>query len=363
MSAVAVEGATRSEPAPRTARRVLGAIGASYVVRRLAKAVVTIIFVTTLIFFLIRLLPGSPVEVFINQQVGLYGYSYEDARSQAAAIYGFDPDTPLVQQYIEYVGNLARGDLGQSLLSPGVPVTSLIRRFLPWTLFSVGTGLALAFVIGVAGGMLMAYRRGSAVDHALSAVGSLLHSVPNYLFALMIVVFLGVRLGWLPITDMRGTLSSGQRVDWSLGFVKDALYHAALPIATYVLTGLGSWMLLMKSSTIAALDDDYVTVARARGLSERRIATAYVGRNAILPLFAQLTIAIGFVVGGSYLVEPIFLYEGVGYLLFKALQGRDYPLMQGIFLMITVSVVIANLAADLLYGRLDPRIRAGSRRE
>ncbi len=363
MSAVAVEGAPLAEPAPRTARRVLGAIGANYVVRRVAKAVFTVFFVTTLIFFLIRLLPGSPVEVFIQQQVAQYGFSYEAARSQAAAIYGFDPDTPLVRQYTEYVGNLASGDLGQSLLSPGVPVSSLIRRFLPWTLFSVGTGLALAFVFGIGGGMLMAYKRGSAIDHALSAVGSLLHSIPNYLFALLIVVFLGVRLGWLPITDMRGTLSPGQRVDWSFAFLRDALYHASLPIATYALTGIGTWMLLMKSSTVAALDDDYVTVARARGLSERRIATAYVGRNAILPLFAQLTIAIGFVVGGSYLVEPIFLYEGVGYLLFKALQGRDYPLMQGIFLMITVSVVIANLAADLLYGRLDPRIRAGSRQE
>ncbi len=357
MSAVAVEGTTQSAPAPRTARRVLGAIGASYVVRRLAKAVFTIFFVTTLIFFLIRLLPGSPVEVFIQQQVAQFGFSYDAARSQAAAIYGFDPDTPLVQQYFDYVGNLARGDLGQSLLSPGVPVTSIIRRYLPWTLFSVGTGLTLAFVFGVAGGMLMAYKRGTALDHGLSAAGSLLHSVPNYLFAIMIVVFLGVRLGWLPITDMRATLSPGQRVDWSFAFFKDALYHASLPIATYALTGIGTWMLLMKSSTVAALDDDYVTVARARGLSERRIATAYVGRNAILPLFAQLTIAIGFVVGGSYLVEPIFLYEGIGYTLFKALQSRDYPLMQGIFLMITFAVLLANLIVDVLYVRLDPRVR------
>ena len=128
-----------------------------------------------------------------------------------------------------------------------------------------------------------------------------------------------------------------------------------------MLTGIGAWMLLMKSSTLAALDEDYVTVARARGLSDRRIAIAYVGRNAILPLFAQLTIAVGFVVGGSFLVEPIFVYQGIGYILYRSIQQRDYPLMQGIFLMVTISVVFANLLADLLYSRLDPRIRTTGR--
>src|SRR5262249_29872808 len=148
--------------------------------------------------------------------------------------------------------------------------------------------------------------------------------------------------------------SSGQEVDWSPGFFRDIFFHASLPIVTYVLTGIGAWMLLMKSSTVAALEEDYVTVARARGLTDLRIALAYVGRNAILPLFAQLTIAIAFVVGGSFLIEPIFVYQGIGYILFQSIQRRDYPVMQGIFLMITVTVVFANLLADLLYVRLDP---------
>jgi peptide/nickel transport system permease protein len=192
---------------------------------------------------------------------------------------------------------------------------------------------------------------------------SLFHSVPSYLFGIMVIVFFGVRLGWLPIADMRGNLSSGQQVELSFAFIKDALYHAALPILTYVITGLGTWMLLMKSSTIAAMEEDFVTAARARGVSERRIAVVYVGRNAILPLFTQLTIALGFIVGGSFLVEPIFQYQGIGNTLFQAIQSRDYPLLQGIFLMITISVVVANLAADLLYSRLDPRIRTSGRSE
>jgi peptide/nickel transport system permease protein len=247
------------------------------------------------------------------------------------------------------------------MLSPGVPVTDIIVKYLPWTLLSVGLGLLLAFVGGVVLGMVMAYRRNSPLDHALSIAASLFYSVPSYLFGIMVIVFFGIRLGWLPVGAMRGSLTSGQPVELSLAFIKDALFHASLPILTYALTGLGAWMLLMKSSTIAALEEDFVTAARARGLPERRIATRYVGRNAILPLFTQLTISIGFIVGGSFLVEPIFQYQGIGYTLFKAVQSRDYPLLQGIFLLITVSVVVANLIADLLYTRLDPRIRQPGR--
>jgi peptide/nickel transport system permease protein len=334
-----------------------------FLVRRVAKAIFTVYFVSTLIFFLVRLLPGSPVEIYINQLVDQYGYSYDVAADQARSLFAVDPDKPLALQYVDYLQNLARGDLGQSMLSPGVPVTDIIFKYLPWTLFSVGLGLLLAFTLGVGLGMVMAYRRNSWVDNVLSAAGSLFHSVPSYLFGIMVIILFGVRLDWLPIADMRGSLSSGQETELSFAFVKDALYHASLPILTYTLTGLGAWMLLMKSSTIAALEEDFVTAARARGLTERRIAVLYVGRNAILPLFAQLTIAIGFIVGGSFLVEPIFQYQGIGYTLFKAIQSRDYPLLQGIFLMITISVVAANLVADMLYSRLDPRIRRPGRAE
>jgi peptide/nickel transport system permease protein len=337
-------------------RNASGRLWSHFLLRRSAKALFTVFFVSTLIFFLVRLLPGSPVEVLIAQLTGEYGYSYEMAASQARSLFAIDPNQPLLFQYIDYLKNLAHGDLGQSLLSPGVSVTQIIFKFLPWTLFSVGLGLLLAFAGGVLLGMVMAYQRNSALDHFLSVAASLCYSVPSYLFGIMVIVFFGIRLGWLPIADMRGTLSSGQQIELSFAFVKDALFHAALPILTYALTGLGAWMLLMKSTTIAALEEDFVTAARARGLPERRIAVLYVGRNAILPLFTQLTISIGFIVGGSFLVEPIFQYQGIGYTLFKAVQSRDYPLLQGIFLMITISVVAANLVADLLYSRLDPRI-------
>jgi len=358
MAAIAQE---RSAPARFGVRNVFRRLRSHFLLRCIGKSLFTIFFVSSLIFFLVRLLPGSPVEVLIAQLTGEYGYSYDMAASQARSLFAIDPNQPLTLQYVDYLRNLARGDLGQSLLSPGVPVTEIILKFLPWTLLSVGLGLLLAFAGGVFLGMVMAYRRNSALDHLLSITGSLFYSVPSYLFGIMVIVFFGIRMGWLPIADMRGTLSSGQNVELSLAFVKDALFHAALPILTYAITGLGAWMLLMKSSTVSALEEDFVTAARARGLPEHRIAILYVGRNAILPLFTQLTISIGFIVGGSFLVEPIFQYQGIGYTLFKGVQSRDYPLLQGVFLMITISVVTANLVADLLYSRLDPRIHSPGR--
>ncbi len=332
--------------------------GTNYYVLRLLRAILTIFFVMTLTFFLVRLMPGSPIEAYISEQMGLYGYSYEEAKQQALALFAVDTGKPMLLQYVDYLENIAQGNLGMSLSSPGTSVGAVIEARLPWTLFSVGVGLLVGFLLGIGLGMLMAYKRGTWIDSSLSSFAALTSSIPNYLLALLVIVFFGVRLEWIPFANMRGSISSGQPVEPSFAFIQDAFYHAALPIAIYVLTQLGHWMLLMKSSTIAALEEDFVTAARARGVSEFRIATLYVGRNAILPLFTQLTIAIGFVVGGSLLIEGIFQYEGIGNELFRAISGRDYTLLQGIFLMITISVVVANLAADLLYSRLDPRIRA-----
>lgn len=336
----------------------VSSIFGSYIFRRLMRALLTIYLVTTFIFFLVRLLPGNPIEVYINKQMTQYGYSYDDAANQARALFAIDDSKPLFAQYLEYMGNLLQGDLGQSMVLPGTSVLSIINSRIWWTIFSVGTALIIAFAIGSLIGMLMAYKRGSLFDGVASTVGSVLNSFPNYLFALMFIIIFGVQMGWFNYTKMRGSLSSGQPVEFSWAFISDALYHAALPIFVYVVTSIGGWMLLMKSSTISTLEEDYVTAARARGVPEWRILTFYVGRNAILPLFTQLTISIGFVVGGSLLVEPIFQYQGIGARLMESINQRDYPVLQGIFLIITISVVAALFVADLLYSRLDPRIRS-----
>lgn len=341
--------------AARGLRRVLN----NFYVRRLAKALFTVWVVSTIIFFLIRLLPGNPIEQYIARLIETQGMDYENARMQAAALFAIDLDAPLWKQYLDYLLNLLSGNLGVSITSPGTTVTSIIARFLPWTIFSVGVGLILSFTIGILLGLMMAYRREGLLDHTLTIFASVVSSVPNYLLGILLVVWLGVQWKVLPIAQMRGTMSPGVTPSFTFAFLYDALFHAFLPILTYVLTTVGTWMLSMKGSTIGTLGEDFVTVARARGLKDWRITTAYVGRNAALPLFTQLTIAIGFVVGGSFLIETIFQYQGIGYVLSNAIAQRDYPVMQGVFLIITMSVIFANLLADFLYGWLDPRIKIG----
>lgn len=345
--------------AKRTPGSLIRAVASNYLVRRLGKALFTIWFVTTLIFFLIRLMPSNPVEVYINELIVQYSLTYDEAKDQAASLFAIDLDAPMWQQYLDYMGNLIQGDMGTSLRSPGTPVTDIIARFLPWTIFSVGVGLLVSFTLGMILGMLTAYHRDSAWEPVVSALGSFFSSIPDYLIGIMLLVYLGVRWELVPIHEMRGSLTPGVEPGFTLEFIKDAFFHAALPILTYVLATFGGWLLTMKSNTISTLGEDYVTVARARGLPERRITTAYVGRNASLPLIAQLAISIGFVVGGSILIEFIFVYQGIGYQLREAINSRDYPLMQGIFLVITVAVILSNLLADYVYGWLDPRVRVG----
>lgn len=332
-------------------------ITSNFLVRRLAKALLTIWFVTSLIFFLVRLMPSNPIEVYINELVLYYNLTYAEASDMAASLFAIDLDAPLHEQYFDYVGQLLHGNLGTSLRSPGTPVMSIIITFLPWTIFSVGIGLLVSFTLGITLGTLMAYKRESFWEPIPSGVASMLSSIPSYIIGIVLLVYLGVYWGLVPIHQMRGSRSPGVQPGFTLEFISDIFFHAAMPIATYVLATIGTWILSMKSSTMSTLGEDYVTVARARGLSETRITTAYVGRNAMLPLMTQLAINIGFIVGGSILIENIFVYQGIGFRLLEALNTRDYPLMQGIFLIITISVVLSNLLADFIYGWLDPRVR------
>ena len=328
----------------------------SYLLGRLLKAALTVFVVTSFTFFLVRLMPGNPVDIYVMQIVTQFGMTYAEAQAQVAAIMGIDLKAPLHLQYLGYLQGLAHGNLGTSILSKGTPVTAIILRFLPWTLFSVGLALLISFTLGIGLGMISAYRREGWFDHLVSALASLFSAIPDYLLAILLVVFLGVQLKLLPIAAMRGSISPGVQVGFTWGFIGDVLFHAALPVATYVLAHMGTWMLTMKSSTLAALEEDYVAVARAKGLPDRRITTAYVGRNAVLPLFTQFAISAGFIVGGSILIEFIFVYQGIGLLLLTSVNQRDHPVMQGVFMLITCAVVFANLFADLFYSKLDPRI-------
>jgi peptide/nickel transport system permease protein len=288
--------------------------------------------------------------------------TYDEARRSAAGLYDFDPDAPLFEQYVDYMAKLVRGDMGKSILSAGTPVSDQISRYLPWTLFSVGTGLLISFSLGIMLGMAMAYWRGGFLDNVMTAVASIIYGVPDFVIALLLLMIAGVQLKLFKMEDVLGGIGQDVGAEFSVSYITNLLQHAALPILTYVWTTVGGWILTMKSSTISTLGEDYITVAKARGLRERRILTAYVGRNAMLPLITRLAISIGFVVGGSVIIETIFQYPGLGRLLYTAIYGRDYTTMQGVFLTIAGAVVVSNILADLLFGVLDPRVRVGGQK-
>jgi len=330
-------------------------ITSSYLLRRLVKALFSIWLVATITFFVIRAMPGSAVDVLM-QELTAQGVSSEDARNQAAALMNIDLDQPLAGQYIDYLGNVLRGDLGNSYRSAGKPVSELIAQVLPWTLFSVGLALLITFVLGIALGTIMAYKRDTWIDHLLGNAAATLDAVSPYLIGLLAILLFGITWKLVPIMEMRGAMSPGIKPGFTIEFLTDIFKHVRVLLLVYVLSSIGSWMLQMKSNTVATLGEDYVTVARARGLTDGRILTAYVGRNATLPLFTRLATSVGFVMGGSVLLETLFTYQGVGYLLARSIADRDYPIMQGVFLIITISVIFANLLADYVYGWLDPRV-------
>lgn len=345
-----------SRPTIRSPLLLLEKITSNFLLRRLVKALFTVWFVTTITFFIIRAMPGSAIDVLI-QNLTTQGYSPDEARNQAAALVGINFDEPAYLQYFDYMGKVLHGDFGKSYKSRGLNVSDEIIQVLPWTLFSVGLSLVVSFTLGIALGTIIAYKRDTWIDHLISNIAATLDAISQYLIGLVVFLFLGVIWKLVPIGEMRGALSPGMQPGFTPEFFLDVLTHVRVLVLTYVLSTVGGWILIMKSSTISTLGEDYVTVAKARGLSDYRILTAYVGRNATLPLFTRLAINIGFAVGGALLIEQVFTYRGIGYMLSTAITNRDYPEMQGIFIVITVAVVVANLIADSLYGWLDPRVR------
>jgi peptide/nickel transport system permease protein len=340
----------------KSLRTSLRKISKSYVFRVILQGFLTIWAASTFTFAMIRFLPSNPIDVKINQ-LTQQGFTYEEATTIASGLVSFDPSRPLLEQYFEYLGNLAQGNLGQSISSPGVYVTEQIMRFLPWTLLSIGSALLISFSLGTFIGMAMAYWRGSWFDNLMTGLASIFSGIPDYVFAFVIVLFFGVQLQWFNVGEMRGGFNPNIEAGLTWEYILDVLKHAVLPVTTYVLATIGVWMLTMKSSTMSVLGEDYIHVAKARGLPESRILIAYVGQNALLPLVTRLAINIGLVLSGSVIVEKFFEYPGLGQRLIRAIEARDYTTMQGIFLTITIAVILSNVLADLMLGVLDPRVR------
>jgi len=311
-----------------------------YLLRKLGLLLLTAWAAITLNFLLPRLMPGTPADAAIAKlaQNGPVDPATRDAWSQ----------------YIQYLGNVFRLDFGVSYTFFPQNVSTLIMNALPWTLVMVGLVTIVAFIVGTLLGVLAAWKRGTWLDTLPTLGGTFTSAFPYFWTALLLVFFLGYQLKWFPTSGAYGRDSTP---NLSLAFISDAIGHAWLPALTILITSLGGWILGMRNNMINTLGDDYVTFAEANGLRSRTVAVKYAARNAILPNLTGFGLALGGVVGGSLLVEQVFNYPGVGYLLFNAVTNQDFPLMQALFLMITISVLLANFFVDILYGLLDPRTR------
>jgi len=324
-----------------------------YFGRRLLFYLVALWASITLNFAIPHLMPGNPAEaIFASHAQQLRG-NPQALRTLETAL-GISND-PLPVQYWHYLGDLAHGDLGTSFSFFPSRVSSIIATSLPWTIFLVGLASIIAFVVGVGLGTLVAWRRGGWLDSLLPPLTLLTSSFPFFFLALLLLYVVAFELRLLPLN---GAYTMGSVPSASLGFVGDALAHAILPAATIVIVSIGGWILGMRNTMINTLSEEYITAAEAKGLSGRRVMLAYAARNALLPQVTGFALSLGYLVGGQILIEYIFSYPGVGYLLANAIGSEDYPLIQALLLVITVCVLLANLAADLLYGRLDPRVRA-----
>jgi peptide/nickel transport system permease protein len=262
----------------------------------------------------------------------------------------------LWSQYLTYLDNVFHFNFGIDLANFPTPVSQILDQAIPWTLILVGTATVIAFLLGTLLGILAGWRHGGWLDRLLPVL-MFFQAAPYFFVALILVYFLAVQHQVLP-SGQGFDASTGVVPGWTWGFISNAVQHAILPAFTIVLTSVAGWMLQMRNVMITTISEDYVVAAQAKGLSNRRIILTYAARNAFLPQLQGFGLAIGFVVSGALVMEIVFSYPGIGLNLVQAVQAKDFPLMQAIFLVITFAVLVANLVVDLIIVFFDPRARA-----
>jgi len=325
-----------------------------YYLRKFAFYLVALWAALTLNFFIPRMLPGDPVDILMAKLQQRGGSPDPATRRAYELLLGTNTHESLVHQYFGYLGNMATGNFGISVSDFPTPVSTVIATSLPWTMALVGLATLMSVLAGTVLGVVAGWRRSSWLDSLVPAT-TVLAAVPYFWLALLLIAVFGSALGWFPLLGGYDvTLNPG----WDGPFLRSVLYYGMLPAATIVISSAGGWLLGTRNMMVSVAAEDYVLTARAKGLRNSRIMIRYAARNAVLPTVAGFAISLGFVVAGSIVTEQVFAYPGIGSKLLQAVQGNDYALMQGIFLIITVTVLAANLLVDLLYGLVDPRIRA-----
>lgn len=321
-----------------------------FVLRRAVFYLVTAWAAITLNFMIPRLLPGDPVQALITRYQGQIS---TDAADSLYVLFGLDQKSSLWDQYLEYWGNIFTGDFGLSFTYFPTPVSEVLAQSLPWTLGLVGVSTLISFMLGTLAGVYAGWKRGSWAD-SLLPVTTFFSSIPYFWVGLIAIALFAEAWQLLPAS---GGWDTALLPSFTGEFIGSVLLHGLLPAGTIILCSVAGWILSMRNMMVTVSSEDFVTVAHAKGLKERTVMFGYAARNAVLPNVSGFALSLGFIVSGTLLAEMVFSYPGIGYNLYEAVNSKDYPLMQGVFLIITLSVLVANLIADFAYAFLDPRTR------
>jgi peptide/nickel transport system permease protein len=321
-----------------------------FIAGKILQAVLTLFFILTFNFFLFRILPGDPVAVLTKTQgVELSAEQQEELRDDLGLL------DPLPKQYVGYLGDTLTGNLGLStFVEPGEPVTSVFMRDLPKTLVLVGTSTVASVLLGIVLGIYGGWKRGRALDMSSMTGSLILYSMPEFVLGILLLLLFTKYLHLFPSGGYKSVTGNLTGV----AYVADVINHAFLPWLTLALAYIGEYYLVMRSSLLDVLGEEYITLARAKGLREKFVLRRHAVRNALLPTITLVALSFGFVLGGAITVELVFSYPGVGKLSLDALRKQDYPVLQGTFLVFSIAVLVANLIADLIYGYFDPRVRS-----
>ncbi|MGF1772017.1 ABC transporter permease [Vibrio maritimus] len=326
-----------------------------YFLRRLSFYLVALLVAATINFIIPRAMPGDPVTMmFANATVQVT----PERIAAMKELLGFVDGNYFVQ-YLHYMKNILSWELGTSIKYFPLSVNSLLGSAFGWSLFLAGTAVILSFSIGSVLGIFAAWKRGSKFDTFITPGMLIIQAMPQVVIAMMAMFIFAIGLKWFPTGY---AYTAGQLPDWtSWEFIKDVLYHAVLPLICATVIQIGGFLVNMRNNMINLLNEDYITMAKGKGLSENRVVFNYAARNALLPSVTALSMSLGVAIGGQLIIEIIFNYPGLGSVLLNAIHARDYQVLQGQLLIMTLFMLFFNLAADMLYVVLDPRLRKGGK--
>ncbi|MDD5369759.1 MAG: ABC transporter permease [Anaerolineaceae bacterium] len=314
---------------------------------RILQYVLVLIISITINFFLPRLMPGNPLALLAGAEVGLLS---PEERAQVVADASLDQ--PLWKQYVKYLGKIVQGDFGYSYRQKR-PIIDVIAERIPWSLLIAGASLVVSAILGIALGALAGWNRGKPMDLSMLWGMIMVDSLPSFWIGMLLVSVFAVQLGWLP---SHGAVTPGEAlVGWNKFL--DIARHAVMPVITLSLLSTPNIFLTMRYTMLGIIGEDFIRTARAKGLSEKTVLFRHVVRNALAPVVTILALRLGFAFGGTVVTETVFSYPGLGRLIFEAVSGRDYPVMQAAFLLFTIAMLLSNLLADLIYPMLDPRAK------